>query len=487
MEKKWAFCAVYSFIQILFVKGVWEETVDAEESIYALPGSDVNLTCQTRKNGFLVQVQWSKFTDTVDLVALYHPQHGFYCASGNPCESLVTFTEAPRNVLKWSLHLRNMSSSLSGKYQCRFTKFPEGIWTKIYNLLIQPNVIQDEWRTNQTIDGEINQALEIPCFQNISEISSVLTFAWLVEDNGTQETLIAQDHIISNSTWFKDRVRLGANYGLYLSSIQIHDDDRKFSCHVIIRPGKNWTRSSTVKVFAKPEIPMIMENISMDVLGEPQRTFTCSLRNVFPTANLTWFIDGGSLQGEKKEINIINEERKGKGGFLELKSVLTKVHINGAAQSMNLTIWCMALSPGPANRVWNISSEKISISLGSLYPPSDPPPKGTESTLSTQSSPANSITPTGKNVFILFSFLFMTLLGSVVNMPKDGTSWPVIVAALLLICLVIFVLGVRKWCEYQKEIMKRPPPFKPPPPPIKYVCIQDPTGSDLPCHEMETL
>lgn len=37
----------------------------------------------------------------------------------------------------------------------------------------------------------------------------------------------------------------------------------------------------------------------------PQRTFTCSLRNVFPTANLTWFIEGGFPQGEKegKEIS----------------------------------------------------------------------------------------------------------------------------------------------------------------------------------------
>lgn len=37
----------------------------------------------------------------------------------------------------------------------------------------------------------------------------------------------------------------------------------------------------------------------------PQRTFTCSLRNVFPTANLTWFIEGGFPQGKKegKEIS----------------------------------------------------------------------------------------------------------------------------------------------------------------------------------------
>ncbi|EPQ07637.1 T-cell surface protein tactile [Myotis brandtii] len=75
----------------------------------------------------------------------------------------------------------------------------------------------------------------------------------------------------------------------------------------------------------------------------------------------------------------------------------------------------------------------------------------------------------------------------VAKKPKDGTSWPVLVAALLFLCLVSFGLGVRKWCQYQQEIMERPPPFKPPPPPIKYTCIQESIGSDLPCHEMEAL
>ncbi|XP_039712762.1 T-cell surface protein tactile [Pteropus medius] len=567
MEKKWTYCAVYSIIQIHFVRGVSEETFNAGKDIYALPGSDVNLTCQTQKKG-LVQMQWSKVTEKVDLIALYHPQHGFHCASGIPCTSLVAFTETPGNVSKWTLLLRNMSSSVSGKYECSFTLYPEGIQTKIYNLLIQTNVTQDEWRSNNTIEIEINETLEIPCFQNISsEISSEFTFAWSVEDNGTQETLITGDHSISNSILFKDRVKLGTDYGLYLSPVQIHDDDRKFSCHVIVRPGKILRSSTTIKVFAKPEIPMIVENNSMDFLGE--RIFTCSLRNVYPTANLTWFIDRSFPQGEREEIYTTTEERKNKGGFLELKSVLTRVYGNKPAQSNNLTIWCMALSPVPGNKVWNISSKKITFSLGSVAPPTNPALNFTESTLDIQPSSANSIPPTsyqapssitlvdvststpnatpptsnsnvttqgfnyswtssGKDtknsswmpsemyspfpsnvgstlhgdVFTSTSKALSSILttangsteniqihitGIVVNRPKDGMSWPVIVAALLFICLVLFGLGVRKWCQYQREIMERPPPFKPPPPPIKYTCIQESIGSDLPCHEMDTL
>ncbi|XP_006895417.1 PREDICTED: T-cell surface protein tactile [Elephantulus edwardii] len=545
MEAKWTYCAVYSIIQIHFVRGMWGEMVNAEDNIYALSGSDVNLICQTRKEAFLVQMQWSKVTSKVELIALYHPQHGFFCASKTPCDLLVAFTETPDNVLKWTLRLRNVSSSHSGNYECSFTLYPEGTWTKIYNLLIQTNVAHDEWRSNHTVEIETNQTLEIPCFQNISsQISSAFTFAWLVEGNGTQEILFTQDHTISTSTVFKDRIKLGADYGLYLSSVQIQDDDHTFSCHATLRPGKTLTSTTTVKVFAKPERPVIVQNNSTDGLGES--TFTCSLRNVFPTANLTWFLDGEILQGEKEGMHITNEERKMKDRYLEVKSVLRRVHINDLAQSDNLTIWCMALFPVPGKKLLNISSEKISFSLGSLDPQTDPPPNITESSLTIQSSTVNSITstrsqttssitPVDVNTSIPNStpqtsdsslttqgfnyswtlkekdteesiswtpseidqispsgadstlHIFLTIPGTEINRPKDGASWPVIIAALLLLCMVPFGLALRKWCQYQKEILQRPPPFKPPPPPIKYTCIQEPIGSDLPCHEMDTL
>lgn len=92
-----------------------------------------------------MQMQWSKVTDKLDLIALYHPKYGLHCANGGPCESLVTYVETPRNVSIWTLHLRNMSSSLTGKYECTFTLYPEGARTKIYNLLIQTNGKHNWW------------------------------------------------------------------------------------------------------------------------------------------------------------------------------------------------------------------------------------------------------------------------------------------------------------------------------------------------------
>ncbi|XP_047421015.1 T-cell surface protein tactile [Sciurus carolinensis] len=544
MERKWTYCAVYSIIQIQFVRGVWEEGFNAREDVFAVPGSDVNMTCQTQLKGLLVQMQWSKITDKMELIALYHPQYGLHCAHGHSCKSLVAFREIPENIMIWTLLLRNVSLSLSGKYECSFTLYPEGIWTKNYELLVQNHIAQDEWRSNHTIEIEINQTLEMPCFQNSSsETSSEFTFTWLVEDNGAQEMLI-QDHHISSSTSFKDRVKLCANYGLCLSPVQIHDDGRQFSCQVRLRSGKILRSSTTVKVFAKPEIPMIVENSTMNVLGE--RIFTCSLKNVFPKASLTWFIDGRLLQGEEEGIYITKEERKGKNGFLELKSILTRMHGSEPVQSNNLTIWCMALSPVPGNKMWNTSSEEITFFLGSVNVPAAIPPNVTDAPLSPQPSPASSESPTRypaapsvtpgdvsastphaipqtvswipsetyssspsgvgstlrDDVFTSttseFSEAPTSINGStnnnhihitsiVVNKPAGRMSWPLTIAALLFFCMALFGLGVRKWCQYQKEIMERPPPFKPPPPPIKYTCIQEPIGSDLPCHEMETL
>ncbi|XP_054984120.1 T-cell surface protein tactile isoform X1 [Sorex araneus] len=567
MEKKWTYCAVYSIIQMHFVRVAWEETLNAEANIYAFPGSDVNLTCQTQKKGFLVQTQWSKINYKEELVGLYHPLHGFHCYSENPCQSLVSYKEIPGNISEWTLHLRNMSSALSGKYECTFTLYPEGIRTKIYNVLLQTTVTYDEQRSNHTIETEINRTLEIPCFQNMSsEISSEFTFAWLLEDNGIQETLLTRDHPISNSTLFKDRVKLGADYALDLSPVQIHDDHRTFSCQIIVKPGKILRSSTMVKVFAKPEIPVIVENNSTDVLGK--RVFTCLLKKVFPAAKLTWLIDGNSPQGEK-EINITNEVRKDQDGFWEQKSVLTRLSGTMPAQSNNMTVWCVALSPVPGNKMWNMSSEKITVSLGSVNPPTVPPVTVTESSPGTQPSPTKStshirfpdasstafvtvntpspttmpqtsnfnVTSQGFNdswisrgeeaensvswmpseiysssssdeasthhgdVFASTTDAFSEIsttanistknnhvqITGIVKKPRDGMSWPVIVAALLFFCMLIFGLGVRKWCQYQKEILERPPPFKPPPPPIKYTCIQESIGGDLPCHEMEPL
>lgn len=586
MGRKWTYCAVYSIIQIQFFRVIWEERVNAGETIYSPPGSDVNLTCQTTKEKeFLVQAQWSKVTDKNDPIVVFpivvfHPQYGYYYAQGHAHEAQKAFIKTQNNVTKWTLSLENISTTFSGQYECSFTVYPEGIQTTVYNLVVAP-LTQEEH--NYTIETETNWTLEIPCFQNTSsEISPGFTFSWLVEKDGVREVLLTHDDHICNSTSFKGRVKLGADFGLHLSPVQIQDDGLTFSCQLRVTPLEVWKTSTTVKVFAKPEILMMMENGTMDVLGE--RVFTCLLKKVFPRANITWLIDGRSLQGNEEGICIKNDKKTDRSGFWEVKSVLTRMHGNRPAQSNNVTVQCMVLSPGPRNKMWNISSQAIMLPSDSVNVPTEHLASVTGSTLGTQPFPNDNVSPTTSNSSMTtkgfnyvqtssgtdsknssraassssaswpspsvsppewpsspgtstkplqpdapadslipsemhtsvpseasvaphdvvssttkgFPDVATTTRGMTknghnyitsitVNKPRDGMSWPVVVAALLLFCAILFMLGVRKWCQYQKEIMERPPPFKPPPPPIKYTCIQEPTGHDLPSHEMETL
>lgn len=82
----------------------------------------------------------------MNTIALFHPQYGLHCAHGHSCKSLVDFREIQENITIWTLLLRNVSSSLSGKHECVFTLYPEGIWTKTYHLLIQTPVKCNWWR-----------------------------------------------------------------------------------------------------------------------------------------------------------------------------------------------------------------------------------------------------------------------------------------------------------------------------------------------------
>ncbi|XP_053166071.1 T-cell surface protein tactile [Hemicordylus capensis] len=74
--------------------------------------------------------------------------------------------------------------------------------------------------------------------------------------------------------------------------------------------------------------------------------------------------------------------------------------------------------------------------------------------------------------------------GTTTNAGQTKFSWPAVVAALILFCTFLIILGIRKWCQYQKEILNRPPSFKPPPLPVKYASIQEYDGTS---NELENL
>lgn len=46
----------------------------------------------------------------------------------------------------------------------------------------------------------------------------------------------------------------------------------------------------------------------------------------------------------------------------------------------------------------------------------------------------------------------VSLAGNVKNIVASRFPWPTVVAVMLLFCSFLIVLGIRKWCQYQKEM-----------------------------------
>uniref|UniRef100_A0A663NDX4 Ig-like domain-containing protein n=1 Tax=Athene cunicularia TaxID=194338 RepID=A0A663NDX4_ATHCN len=95
--------------------------------VHALPGADVTLVCSFPKahTTYIIQTQWSKKDNNhLTIIAVHHPDHGTH---------YFAFPEASYNF-SWALHLKNVTVSLSGLYECRqsrrlgcFCK-PRGSW-----------------------------------------------------------------------------------------------------------------------------------------------------------------------------------------------------------------------------------------------------------------------------------------------------------------------------------------------------------------------
>uniref|UniRef100_A0A674JZJ5 CD96 molecule n=1 Tax=Terrapene triunguis TaxID=2587831 RepID=A0A674JZJ5_9SAUR len=93
-----------------------EGTMINTEAVHAFPGSDVTLECSILSTDgiHVTQTQWSKIDDTPpSRIAVYHPMYGI---------RYLPFSKTSYNYSvecqRWSLHLRNVSLSLSGQYEC---------------------------------------------------------------------------------------------------------------------------------------------------------------------------------------------------------------------------------------------------------------------------------------------------------------------------------------------------------------------------------
>lgn len=125
-----------------------------------MPGTDVTLLCTFPKpqSTYIVQAQWSK-TDANHLsrIAVHHPILGTHyfefletrsnfsvsfsmrkCCNWDVNEtSCSPDSNSWSECQQWALHLRNVTISLSGQYECSFATYPYGTKAAKIQLIIK--------------------------------------------------------------------------------------------------------------------------------------------------------------------------------------------------------------------------------------------------------------------------------------------------------------------------------------------------------------
>ncbi|XP_074756602.1 T-cell surface protein tactile [Athene noctua] len=596
MEKRCLF-SLFCLLSVPRIAGQPEGVITQTDVVHALPGADVTLVCSFPKahTTYIIQTQWSKKDNNhLTRIAVHHPDYGthyftFPEASYNFSVSFSTWKCCDWNVTEalcspnpnatcnqWALHLKNVTISLSGLYECSFTTYPDGTKAAEIQLIVKAEEDQHYMK-----EVQLNRTLVIPCLEDTtSENLSNYPLKWLVGGNGKEEELVTKNPsspaVYRNSSVLSgQRVHLDLNNTLKVFPTKITDDGRVFSCHVVYHPERVQKSSTTVRVFAYPEISVSLQEGSAGTL--PQPNVSCIVRKAFPKPSLLWYVDRASLTEQPGEISIEQEDLQDSEGFYQLRSTLM---LQGTHQT-HKTFSCACLFSFLGNETRNISSEEIFVSFdnksnessskaftsmasedlgnsallsavvttskhqstslasldftsqASLAPVSTTQAGELISTAETKSYTSaaafsdslttarlkDSITESpqsfrnatrssenttlahrnlsfsiadqpisvtrGKDLFTTNSLFNST--GVTRNTKASRFPWPTVVAVLLLFCSFLIALGIRKWCQYQKEIMNRPPSFKPPPPPIKYTSMVESDGTPPSCHELENL
>ncbi|KAM7065576.1 T-cell surface protein tactile isoform 3-T4 [Acridotheres tristis] len=486
MKARWLF-SLLCLLSVPSVTGQTADVITQTEVVHALPGTDVTLVCMFPKlhTTHIIQTQWTKTDASPSTkIAVHHPTYGTHyftfpeapysfsvsfstrrCCTGDGTGPLCsTKPNATSECNWWALHLENVTMSLSGQYECTFATYPYG--TKAAKIQL---TVKAEEERHYLKKVWLKQTLEIPCLEDAtSENLSTYPLKWLVGENGRKEELVTKEPscpaVYRNSSLLHgQRVLLGLNNSLKVFPTKITDDGRVFSCHVLYHPERVQKSSTTVRVFAYPEIFISLQEGSASTLQKPN--VSCVVRKAFPKPRLLWYMDRADLM-EQPGDNQSNEASA---------EVFTTTVLDDFGNSTLISDVMTA-------------SEHQSTSVASLDFTSQAnlaPASTTQGNLPYSITDQTASVTRGKDFFPTSSLLNST--GDGRNTKASRFPWPTVVAVLLLFCSFLVALGIRKWCQYQKEIMNRPPSFKPPPPPIKYTSMVESDGTPPPCHELENL
>ncbi|KAJ7424307.1 CD96 molecule [Willisornis vidua] len=320
---------------------------------------------------------------------------------------------------KLILHKVSLSCGQSPVLQCTVGD-PSWVIFRAHRLLPPPGA----QRTN----------IQVNCLSSPNE-NTVVHGSTDKGENGRKEELVTKEPSCpalyrNSSALYRQRVFLGLNNALKIFPTKITDDSRVFSCHVLYHPERVQKSSTTVRVFAYPEISVSWQKGSVGTSQKP--SVICVMRKAFPKPTLMWYMDRVKLA-----------ERPGEPQSTSLASLDVTSLANVAPVSVT-----------PGNLSYSITDQTTAVTRGKVF-------------------------------FTTSSLLNST--GDERNTKASQFPWPTVIAVLILFCSSLVAMGIRKWCQYQKEIVNRPPSSKSPPPPIKYTSMVESDGTPPSCHELENL
>ncbi|XP_053242289.1 LOW QUALITY PROTEIN: T-cell surface protein tactile [Podarcis raffonei] len=472
MERRWQFQVHYLFILTHLINAKSNIILQNGKTVYGLRGSNVTLSCSIpkEKDIYVTQTQWTKIKDgRPRKIAVYHPTYGTRYHEMAYSYS-VSFRKDVHNCLgghtditasniecsQWILQLKNVSLEMSGLYECNFATYPTGTSRSEINLVVK-----------NSVKPEISIGLQAS-FTREANITCVVRKAFPKPD----------------LQWYmggeilKDKSR----------GISIQKEDAKFEGGFYERRSLLTIRSTTWPSIYQPfkcmsVYPFPGNDISSEEIVLPYEFQTTSLPLSESVTQVTQVSDSPTqrLQTTTMEASksssqvtpVLDSLTKSTEPGLSTKNLqdntITKISSYSAVPQRNLSTsrepevtTLITLDLSSTGKDWFNNTGDLNSTR-----------RVTEETPLTSHDNSSTIKDQFKST------------GTATSPGKTSFPWPAVVAVLLLLCTCLFILGVRKWCQYQREILNRPPSFKPPPPPVKYTSIQELEGMCSSCNEEE--
>nr|XP_028582574.1 T-cell surface protein tactile [Podarcis muralis] len=472
MERRWQFQVHYLFIVTHLINAQSNNILQDGKTVYGLPGSNVTLSCgiSKEKDIYVTQTQWTKIQDgRPRKIAVYHPTYGTRYHEMAYSYS-VSFRKDVHNCLgghsgitasniecsQWILQLKNVSLEMSGLYECNFATYPTGTSRSEINLVVK-----------NSVKPEISIGLQAS-FTREANITCVVKKAFPKPD----------------LQWYMDGEILKEKS----RGISIQKEDAKFEGGFYERRSLLTIRSTTwpsiYQSFKCMSVyPFPGNDISSEEIVLPYGFQTTSLplsesvTQVTPVSDTsTQRLQTTLMEASKSSSQVtpvLDSLTKSTEPRLSTKNLqdntITKISSYSAVPQRNLstsrepevtTLTTLDLSS--TGKDWFNNTGDLNSTR-----------RVTEETPLTSHDNSSTIKDQFKST------------GTANSPGKTSFPWPAVVAVLLLLCTCLFILGVRKWCQYQREILNRPPSFKPPPPPVKYTSIQELEGMYSSCNEQE--